>query len=145
MVLPSWVMKHYAESYDAYFARVSLSTQLTLAALMREGHWDRHIRRMRILNKKKHQVMKEALQKYLGNSYHVVAEGAGLAILIVPIRQAFDWDKLKRLTKENRIAVYLAKERSGGEFEAARMGFGGFRLAEIDGAVEAFGEIWQQC
>ena len=145
MVLPSWLMKLYNQSYDAHFARVSLSTQLTLAAFMQEGHWDRHIRRIRILNKKKHQAMKDAIEKHLGDTCNIVAQGAGLAILIVPTSPHFDWEKLKSLAEEKNIAIYLAKERSGGEFEAVRMGFGGFRLKEIDEAVESFSQCWSEC
>jgi len=144
MVLPSWLMKLYNQSYDAHFARVSLSTQLTLAAFMQEGHWDRHIRRIRILNKKKHQAMKDAIDKHLGNTCNIVAQGAGLAILIVPTSPHFDWEKLKSLAEENNIAIYLAKERSGGEFEAVRMGFGGFKLEDINNAVKAFSKLWYQ-
>ncbi|HFD13728.1 MAG TPA: PLP-dependent aminotransferase family protein [Epsilonproteobacteria bacterium] len=143
MVLPSWLVKLYNQSYDAHFARVSLSTQLTLAAFMQEGHWDRHIRRIRILNKKKHQAMKDAIEKHLGNTCNIVAQGAGLAILIVPTSAHFDWKKLKILAEENNIVIYLAKERSGGEFEAVRLGFGGFRLEEIDKAVKAFSKLWK--
>jgi GntR family transcriptional regulator/MocR family aminotransferase len=144
MVVPSWFMKLYKESYDAHFSSVSLTTQLTLTHFMSEGHWDRHIRRIRILNKKKHQIMKEALLKYLGESFKIVSEGAGLAILIVPTNPNFDWERLKTLAKKNKIAIYLAKERSGGEFEAVRMGFGGFRLDEINEAVETFGVVWME-
>ncbi len=145
MVVPSWFMKAYQKSCDAHFSRVSLTTQLTLTAFMKEGHWSRHIRRVRILNKKKHQQMKASLHEHLGKSFKIVAEGAGLAILIVPTKSNFDWEKLKKLAKEQKIAIYLAKERSGGEFEAVRMGFGGFRVGEIDEAVKAFGEVWKVC
>ena len=143
LVLPEWMMALYLKSYDAHFARVSLITQRTLASFMHEGHWDRHLRRTRILNQKKHQAMREALIRHLGDSCRIVAEGAGLAILIQPRASGFDWQRLKQLTAEKRIAIYLAKERSGGEFEAARMGFGGFRLEEIDAAVGAFAECWR--
>ncbi len=143
MVVPSWLMKEYKKSYDSHFPSVSLMTQLTLATFMKEGHWERHIRRIRILNKKKHQAMKDALLKYLGNSATIVAEGAGLAILIAPTNPHFNWEKLKILSQEKGIAIYLAKERSGGDFEAVRMGFGGFQLNEIDKAVEAFEEVWK--
>jgi len=144
MVVPSWFMEAYQKSYDAHFSRVSLTTQLTLTAFMKDGYWSKHIRRVRILNKKKHQVMKEALHKYLGDSCQIVAEGAGLAILIVPTQPNFNWGKLKKLAKEKKIAIYLAKERSGGEFEAIRMGFGGFRVGEIDEAVKAFSESFKR-
>ncbi len=145
MVLPSWLMKLYNQSYDAHFARVSLTTQLTLATFIQEGHWDRHIRRVRILNKKKHQAMKEAIEKYLGETCNIVAQGAGLAILIVPTSSSFDWDRLKHVAEENSISIYLSKDVSGGEFQAVRMGFGGFRLEEIEEAVEAFGLCWREC
>jgi GntR family transcriptional regulator/MocR family aminotransferase len=143
MVVPVWVHACYQESYDAHFARVSLSTQLTLAHFMKDGHWERHISRIRILNKKKHQAMKEALKKHLGKSFRIVAEGAGLAILIVPTKKDFDWEKLQTLAEDAHIKIYLAKERSGGNFEAVRMGFGGFRIEEIDEAVEAFAKVWR--
>ena len=145
MVLPSWLMKLYNQSYDAHFARVSLTTQLTLATFIQEGHWDRHIRRIRILNKKKHQAMKGAIEKYLGKTCNIVAQGAGLAILIVPTSSSCDWEKLKHVAEENSIRIYLSKDVSGGEFQAVRMGFGGFRLEEIEGAVEAFSLCWREC
>ncbi len=143
MVLPSWMMEAYRKSYDSHFARVSLTTQIILATFMREGHWEKHIRRIRILNKKKHQAMKDALIKHLGDSCRIVAQGAGLAILITPRSEDFNWDRLKQITEKNNIAIYLAKERSGGDFEAVRMGFGGFRLDEIEEAVRAFAGCWK--
>jgi len=143
MVVPSWIHSRYQESYDAHFARVSISTQLTLAHFMKDGHWDRLINRIRILNKKKHQAMKKALKQHLAKSFHIVAEGAGLAILITPITADFDWQKLQTLAEDANIKIYLSKERSGGDFEAVRMGFGGFRLEEIDEAVEVFAKLWR--
>jgi len=144
MVVPNWIHRLFKESYDAHFARVSLTTQLTLAQFMKEGHWQRHINRIRILNKKKHQIMKDALYKYLGDSFEIVAEGAGLSIHIVSKDKNFDYQKLKDLAAQNQIAIYLAKERSGGAYEAVRMGFGGFRVEEIDDAVRAFADVWRE-
>jgi GntR family transcriptional regulator/MocR family aminotransferase len=87
--------------------------------------------------------MKDALIKHLGKSFNIVAEGAGLAILIVPTKKDFDWKKLHTLAEDANIKIYLAKERSGGDFEAVRMGFGGFKLEEIDEAVEVFAGVWE--
>ena len=142
MVVPQWVLEHFHQSYDAHFARVSLPTQLTLAHFMQEGHWQRHINRMRILNKKKHQAMVDALNRHLKNSFKIVAQGAGLSVHIVSKNSRFDYQKLRNLAEQNHIAIYLAKERSGGGYEAVRMGFGGFRLGEIDKAVAAFSKVW---
>ena len=141
MVVPRWVLDRFKTSYDASFARVSLTTQLTLAHFMRDGHWQRHINRIRILNKKKHQAMIDALNKHVGDRFEIVAQGAGLSVHIASKEPNFDYQKLKKLAAKNQIAIYLAKDRSGGEYEAVRMGFGGFRLEEIEEAVVAFATV----
>ncbi len=143
MVLPNSLLALYHDSYDSHFPRVSLITQKTLEAFMREGHWDRHLRKIRTLNKQKHNLLKEELQKRLKKTFEIVAEGAGLAILINPT-VAFDWEKFKSLAEGNSIKLYFAKERCGGEFEAIRMGFGGFSKEEIVEAVELFSLVWHQ-
>jgi len=141
MVLPQWLLARYKESYDAHFAKVSLSTQKTLALFMAEGHYDRHLRKMRTLNRKKHNLMRDTLKTTLGDTMQIVSEGGGLAILIHPT-VPFDWEKLKRLAEDARIKIYLAKERCGGEFEAVRMGFGGLSQEEILEGVEVFSGVW---
>jgi GntR family transcriptional regulator/MocR family aminotransferase len=89
-------------------------------------------------------VMKGLLIEKLGERCRIVSEGAGLAILIAPTDANFSWETLKKLAHKNRIAIYLAKERSGGNFEAVRMGFGGFKESELKEAIEAFSSIWHQ-
>jgi GntR family transcriptional regulator/MocR family aminotransferase len=143
MLLPEHLLQSYKESYDAHFPRVSLTTQKTLELFMSEGHWEKHLRKIRTMNKKKHNLMRDLLKEKLGNSMKIVSQGGGLAILIHPT-VAFDWDKLKSFAKEKRIKLYFAKERSGGEFEAIRMGFGGFSHEEIVSGVHLFAEVFQK-
>jgi GntR family transcriptional regulator/MocR family aminotransferase len=143
MVLPQWLLARYKESYDAHFSKVSLSTQKTLALFMAEGHYDRHLRKMRTLNRKKHNLMRHTLKATLGDTMQIIAQGGGLAILIHPT-VPFDWEKFKRLAEEARIKIYLAKERCGGEFEAVRMGFGGLSEEEILEGVEVFAGVWRK-
>jgi GntR family transcriptional regulator/MocR family aminotransferase len=141
IVLPQRLLTRYNSSFDKHFSRVSITTQKTLELFINEGHWARHLRRIRTLNRKKHDLLKSMLKKYLKDSFYILAEGAGLAILIHPNRP-FDWKRLKQESKQAGIKIYLAKARSGGEFEAVRMGFGGFKLEEIEEAVKAFAKVW---
>lgn len=141
MVLPKQLLSLYHDSYDTHFARVSITTQKTLEKFMKEGHWERHLRKIRTRNKKKHHLLKSLLKSHLKESFSIVAEGAGLAILIYPT-VPFDWDKFKILAEKNRLKLYFAKERCGGDFEAIRMGFGGFSEAGLKEAVEAFSKVW---
>ena len=142
MVLPRHLLSRFAASYDAYFPRVSLLTQKTLERFMRDGHYDRHLRRIRTLNRKKHDRMLALFAEHLGETYEVLASGGGLAILIMPT-VPFDWEQFFIVAEEKRIKLYMAKERSGGEYEAIRMGFGGFGMEELEEAVAAFGEAWE--
>jgi len=143
MVLPKHLLPRFDKSYDAHFPRVSLTTQKTLELFISQGHWDRHVRKIRTINKKKHNILKTALIKELKNTFKIVAEGGGLAILIMP-SVAFDFKKFKTLAEKNSIKLYFAKERSGGEFEAIRMGFGGFSEEELIEAVKAFAKVWKK-
>ena len=144
MVLPKHILPLYKESYDAHFPRVALTTQKTLELFMAEGHWERHLRKIRTLNKKKHNLMRDLLKEKLGDSMQIVSQGGGLAILIYPTSTVFDIEKLKTLAEEKSIKLYFAKERSGGEFEAIRMGFGGFSEEEIREAIDVFVGVWER-
>ena len=141
MVLPKQLLSIYKMSYDAHFPRVSITTQKTLEVFMKEGHWERHLRKIRTINKKKHNLLKELLSNYLKESFEIVAEGAGLAILINPT-VAFNWEKFKTLAEQEEIKLYFAKERCGGDFEAIRMGFGGFNENKLEEAIKVFTSIW---
>jgi GntR family transcriptional regulator/MocR family aminotransferase len=143
MVLPNRLLPLYKESYDVHFPRVSITTQKTLELFMSEGHWERHLRKIRTINKKKHNLMRDLLKEKLGDTMKIVSQGGGLAILINPT-VAFDWEKFKELAEEKEIKLYFAKERSGGDFEAIRMGFGGFSEVEIIEVVEVFVGVWEE-
>jgi len=143
MVLPRHLLPRFAQSYDAHFARAGLLTQLTLERFIRGGHYERHLRRIRTLNRKKHDRMLTLFARYLGETYEVLASGGGLAILIMPT-VPFAWDRFFDAAKRERIRLYMAHERSGGDFEAIRMGFGGFGLEELNEAVAAFARVWEE-
>jgi GntR family transcriptional regulator/MocR family aminotransferase len=133
------------ERYRAFhgnFARVGLMSQKTLELFMREGHWERHLRRVRNLNRKKHDLMKAALSKHLGDTIEIVSEGGGLSINIRPTCHT-DMEHLRAKAEEAGIKLYFARDYSGGEWDAIRMGFGGFKVEEIEEAVEAFARVWR--
>ena len=141
MVVPDWILELFNSSYDAHFSRVSITEQLTLAKFIEKGHFERHIRKIRTLNRKKHNQMLKSIQKHLKN-YKVVAQGAGLAILITPTKP-FDWQKLKELAKDSSIKIYLTQDVTNSNFKAVRLGFGGFKLDTIDDAIIAFSQVWK--
>ena len=88
--------------------------------------------------------MKEQLIQKLGSSMKIVSQGGGLGILINPTIP-FNFEKFKILAEEKNIKIYFAKDNSGGEWDAIRMGFGGLTQEEITPAIEIFSQVWHKC
>lgn len=144
MVLPINILERYQENYSYYDSGVSLLTQKTLHSFMKDGYWDKHLRKILTQNKKKHNLLKSLLESSLKKSMKIVSQGGGLAILIQPILN-FDWEKLEKLGKEEKIKLYFAKPRSGGNYQALMIGFGGINEEQIEDAVSILSKIWKKC
>lgn len=141
LVLPNSLIQKYKNLYDSSISRVDLTLQKTLEKFMSEGYWDKHLRKIRTINKKKHNLMKKAIEKYLHDYVEILSFGGGLSIHIYP-KTKFDWEKFKNLGEKNRIKLYFASDVSGGDWEAVRLGFGGFQEEDIENALKAFSKIW---
>ena len=143
MVLPNHLIEIYNTKYKYHDSSVSLMTQKTLEKFMKDGHWEKHLRKIRTLNKKKHNLMKKNLLEQLGDTMKIESQGGGLAILINPTID-FDFEKIKTLAIQKNIKIYFAKNNSGGDWDAIRMGFGGLKYEEIVPAIEIFSNIWHR-
>ena len=143
MVLPKPLLEIYKNHYTRVFSTVPLMLQITLEKFISEGHWDKHLRKIRTINRKKHNLMKALLEEKLGSSVKIEAQGAGLAILINP-NVAMNLSKLKTLAKKQRIKLYFAKDVCGGDWDAIRMGFAVFNEEELEPALEMFSRIWHE-
>ena len=140
--LPDSILELYLNSYDSHFSSVNIATQKTLEKFIKDGYFERHLRKIRTLNRKKHNLMLESLKRELKQDFKLLSKGAGLAILIYPTK-AFDWQKFHKLLREERVKVYLASMCNLGGFEAIRLGFGSFDLEEIPKAVKKFSTIFK--
>lgn len=141
LVLPQNLIDIYQKKFKKFHSSVPLITQKILEKFMSEGHWDKYLRKIRTINRKKHNLMKTQLLEKLGNTMKIESQGGGLSIVINPTIN-IDFSKLKELAKKEKIKLYFAKDVSGGEWDAIRMGFGGFDEDEIPEAIELFSKIW---
>jgi GntR family transcriptional regulator/MocR family aminotransferase len=66
-------------------------SQLALADFIRDGHFERHLRRSRASNAARRQALLDAIEQHIGKRGQVVSSGAGLHILLwlpsVPFKQ----------------------------------------------------------
>lgn len=81
MVLPPKLMQQYQERFPYYASTVSRVDQEILTRFITEGHFERHLNKMRKLYHQKHDVMLRAL-KCFGDSISISGENAGLHLVV---------------------------------------------------------------
>lgn len=139
IVLPTSLLNIYHQTFDFRFSGVPIDIQKTLTLFLKEGHWEKHLRKIRNINRKKHDLMKEALKEFLKDEIKILREGSGLNFLIKPLVN-INLDKLDKLCKQNKIKIYF-KEFFNLE-KVIALGFGGFEDFEIKNAIKVFSEVW---
>lgn len=82
MVLPRALLCEYQKKYSSMEQTASPLHQLTLAQFMKMGEWDKHIRKMRLVYKRKMTFLVNQLHMHFGAKITVIGEQAGLYILI---------------------------------------------------------------
>lgn len=143
LVLPPRYLEIYRGLFQMRHPRVSLSTQKTLELFMAGGHWERHLRKIRTLNRKKHDLMKETLKKSLGNMIEIISEGGGLCIIIRP-KINIDLKKLRESAMQQGLKLYLGSDYYGDSWEALKMGFGGLDEDQIVKGIALLKTIWSE-
>ncbi|MFY9093814.1 PLP-dependent aminotransferase family protein, partial [Aliarcobacter butzleri] len=137
--LPTKLIEIYKKAFDFRFSQISIDIQKTLTLFLKEGHWERHLRKIRNINRKKHNLMKEFLKKFLGDDVKILREGSGLNLLIKPLID-IDLEKLEKIAQQKNVKIYF-KEFFNLE-KVIALGFGGFEEFEIENAIKIFSEIW---
>ncbi|RXJ66385.1 GntR family transcriptional regulator [Halarcobacter ebronensis] len=141
LVLPVKLLEKYKKEFDYPFSNIPIDTQKTLALFIKEGFWDRHLRKVRTQNKKKHDILKEELLNTMGKDIKILKEGSGLNILIKSMVN-IDLLKFQEECRKNYIKIYLREISK--EQTVLSMGFGSFKEEELKKAIKMFYTLWQK-
>lgn len=82
MVLPQFLLDLYIKNFQYFESTTSLLSQLTMAKFMEEGEWNRHIKRMRLVYKRKMQCIVSELKKEFKQHISIIGEQSGLYVLV---------------------------------------------------------------
>lgn len=145
MVLPNWLLPKYEKRFDGQHCNVSFIEQKIIAKLIAEGHWEKHVRKICLLHKKKHDILVHAIKKYMGERVKIHGHHAGLHILL----EFLDGQKeevLVKVAREHHIKVSPVSPSWLNETENKRnaiiLGYGMMLEEDIDTAVELLAKIW---
>jgi len=139
MVLPAWLAEAYREKFKNYLSPVPLLTQRSMIAFMEQGHWEQHLRRVRIFYKKKHDAMLQAIKQYLGDRVTVTGQGAGLHLVLELTESLNDEAGFVERAKKQGCRLlpfqdFYAEGKQG--HNKLLLGFGGIPMDEISAGVE---------
>ncbi len=144
MVLPPVLLDRYEKAFIHYAATVPRLDQHILARFMADGHFSRHLNRMRKIYRRKLQMLTEALTAY---APHISFSGdeAGMHIIIT-VHTTTTEESLVDAASLANIRVYgLNGYRTvpiTGE-PSFLIGFGGLAVDDITSTVDALMTSWQ--
>lgn len=144
LVLPSSLLAAYRRLYRDYFPSVSLLEQRTMARFMEQGHWERHIRRMRMVYKKKHDILLRSVDQHFGERAVVIGQGAGLhVVLMLPDASYSEAEIMERARQKGILLFPFSAFHVTGQPESTTLllGFGGMNGNEIEHGISLLSQV----
>ncbi|HEY4579008.1 MAG TPA: PLP-dependent aminotransferase family protein [Savagea sp.] len=144
MVLPDPLLKTYAEAFIHYSATVPRFDQQVVANFMKDGHFSKHLNRMRNVYRRKFDLVTATLKEYRERiSYS--GERAGMH-LILTFNSLYTEEELMNKAKNNGIQIFpLSRYQKNEESTSSHqfiLGFGNIPLEKIPTAIHRLFDTW---
>ena len=142
IVLPPDLVDHFAAVRRAMDLGPPGFLQSVLAEFISEGHFSRHIRRMRILYAERRNVLVECLKKEFGASVQVRGGEAGMHLVITFSKRVHDREMTRTAAHHNLWLLPLSTCYFGKPaLEGFILGFASTATHQIPGAVRKLRDI----
>lgn len=104
MVLPKPLLDIYKKYFHYYSSTVSRVDQAIMTSFIEDGHFERHLNKMRKIYKNKHDQLIHSLRIF-GNTIKIEGENAGLHLVVQFLTSASEQALIDKAAKEN-IKLY---------------------------------------
>ena len=112
---------------------------------MADGHWEKHVRKICLSQKKKHDILIDAIKQNMGNKVRIHGHQAGLHILL-EFLDGQQEEELIRKALEYKIKVYPVSpfwlNKQNYRNNALVLGYGMMPERDIQRAVEILSQAW---
>ncbi|WP_248926702.1 PLP-dependent aminotransferase family protein [Paenibacillus hamazuiensis] len=119
--------------------------QWAMQAFIEQGHWYRHIRKMRGIYRKKHQKIIELLQAHFADSIEITGQSAGLHIQAT-VRTERTCEELVNAAAAERVRIYDFREMRMSPISEGKpkvyLGFGGLSENELETGINLLKKAW---
>ncbi|WP_134684015.1 MocR-like pyridoxine biosynthesis transcription factor PdxR [Brevibacillus migulae] len=144
MVLPQPLINRYKNQFAHFESTTSLLSQFAMAKFMEEGEWNRHIKRMRLVYKRKMQCLVSELRNHFKRNISIIGEQSGLYVLVkVHSDHSEEWliqQASNHGVKVYPTSVYFMKNKS--EQPIIKLGFSNLSCDEIQLGVQLLQKAW---
>jgi GntR family transcriptional regulator/MocR family aminotransferase len=147
MVLPEILLDRYHElEYETLFEQSSSPLlQKAMQLFMERGYWEEHVRKMRNVYRKKHDLLVETLEETFQEKGEIIGKGAGLHVLLKvhsPRSERELIEKAKRAGIRMSSAAYTWMKPPTEERKEFFIGFGGVPLVQIEKGIRLLHKVW---
>lgn len=145
MVLPLNLLQQYHEKAGFVASTVSRIDQTILNEFIKEGHFERHLNKMRKINKTKHDILYGLLKEFQGD-FTVFGENAGLHVLL-ECRDGRTEEELISRAVSLDVKVYGMKENMVGTAQEKPrtiilLGYGALSEQQIREGIQRLKKAW---
>jgi GntR family transcriptional regulator/MocR family aminotransferase len=136
LVVPGDLIARFRRIRDAMDIFPAPLYQAVLHDFLRDGHFARHLRRMRAVYAKRRDILARAIERELGDRVTVAGDRAGFHLVVLLPRDAHDYDIAVRAAKRGISVIPLSTCYAGPHPKPGLvLGYGATRATEIPDAV----------
>ncbi|MBX9976279.1 PLP-dependent aminotransferase family protein [Cytobacillus firmus] len=141
MVLPIPLLEIYQEDYFFYAQTVSRTDQEILVKFLQEEYWDKHIQKMRVVYRKKRDILIAAISSYFPPGFEVIGQDSGLHILLRPNNEMNEQQLIMKAL-EAGIKIYPVSQFGENDGHTVLLGFALLSEEEIYEAIRVLARAW---
>jgi GntR family transcriptional regulator/MocR family aminotransferase len=141
LVVPPSLWQRFVEARGVFDLVSPTLYQLALAEFLREGHFVRHLRRMRGVYLRRRHALLVGLERHGGEHLTVYNADAGLHVAALLRQGLDDRDVVRRMAGRDLTATPLSSCYSGTGRNGLLLGFGGSSERRLLAATRVLGEV----
>ncbi|WP_088105636.1 PLP-dependent aminotransferase family protein [Halalkalibacter urbisdiaboli] len=145
MILPLPLLKRYKQSFQLYDQSVSTIHQMTLHQFIKQGYWERHLRKMRKVYQRKQTTLITEIKRRLGQRVSITGTEAGLHILL-EVKNGMCEEELINQALKFKVGVYPVSRHwrgnSNRQLNMVQIGFGGVTEEKIIEGIKRLEKAW---
>ncbi len=145
MVLPPWLISSYHKIFSRYKSNVPRCLQAVASEFMSSGKWEKHLRKICLLNKRKRDTLVQMIQAEMGDKVTIHGQDAGLHILL-ELNNKEDQKNMVELASQHRVMISPTRQFWHNQENAmdnlVMIGFGEPSEKEIVDGVKLLSKAW---